>query len=314
MTWVTAETKLDFFPHPLPHRILPPLQKQAPCKMMGRIGFGPRPFVLVPLYIYPSPKSWEPLFVAARSYPSQEFVVIVNPDNGPGSFPAPDCNYLRDLLELSSLNNVTILGYIYCSYGDRALAEMETDIQVYRGWIGQSVCLPDPRQPEADSSKSTPGGSVRIDGIFVDEVPFETEYIDYLTSISQVVKESLGGSDKGPSIVIYNPGIFVEPAFYGLADYIVVFENAASEWGSQYVRENLAQLTQDLRRRSVAIAHSQGCIEEQLQFREDVVSAGFAGHFSTAMPGYTRFCTNWEDYIRDVDDGWSKTKRDTMQI
>ncbi|KAK0644388.1 Spherulation-specific family 4 [Cercophora newfieldiana] len=248
----------------------------------------PRPFVLVPLYIYPSSDSWEPLFAAARSYPTQGFVVVVNPDNGPGSSPAPDCNYLRALLELSSLANVTILGYIFCSYGDRPLIEIEAEIRVYRDW------------------GSPPSGALRIDGVFVDEVPSEQGCIDYLSSITHFSKQTLRSSHGGHAVVIYNPGIFVEPNFYEAADYIVVFENAASEWGSEYVRDNLAVLPPVLRGRSIAIAHSQGCIEEQRRFREDVVSAGFAGHFSTGMPGYTRFCANWEDYVRDADGGSSK--------
>ncbi|KAK4448005.1 Spherulation-specific family 4-domain-containing protein [Podospora aff. communis PSN243] len=251
---------------------------------------GLRPFLLVPLYIYPSPGSWEPLFAAARLYPLQDFVVVVNPDNGPGCFHVPDHNYLSALSELSTLANVTILGYIYCSYGNRPLGEIETDLRIYR----ESSHEPPPRM--------TP----RIDGVFVDEVPSEFEHIEYMSSISNTTTRTLRHSDVVRPLIIYNPGIFVQPAYYELADYVVVFENAASEWSSDYVRDNLALLAENLRSRSVAIAHSQGCVEEQQQFCNGVLAAGFAGHFSTGMPGYTRFCQHWENYIRDADEAASK--------
>lgn len=263
-----------------------------------------RPFILVPLYIYPGPKSWEPLFTAARAHPALNFVVVVNPDNGPGSSPAPDCNYQSVLEELSTLKNVTILGYIYCSYGDRPLLEIEADIQVYKGW--SSRCLSPVVAQKRNMTPPEPfsDATMRVDGIFIDETPPGRDNYDYLASISRFTMETLRGTGVDSPIVIHNPGIFVHPTLYKLADYVVVFENAASEWGSKYVRQNLARLPQELRSRSLAIAHSHGCLEEQLRFCKDVVSCGFAGHFSTGMPGYTRFCANWEDYIRDSA-GWA---------
>ncbi|KAK0616352.1 Spherulation-specific family 4, partial [Immersiella caudata] len=210
--------------------------------------------VLVPLYIYPSPNAWEPLFTAARSYPLQDFVVVVNPDNGPGCSPVPDCNYLKALSELSTLANVIILGYIYCSYGDRPLAEIETDIRIYHGWSHQQNSLS--TWSGHDLHGSPRMKSLTIDGIFVDEVPSEQECLEFMSSISHTATTTLKHSGFARPLVIFNPGIFVIPAFYELAGYVVVFENAAPEWGSDYVRDNLALLTEDLRSRSIAIAHS----------------------------------------------------------
>lgn len=103
------------------------------------------PFILVPLYIYPTPVSWEPLFLAAKSFPDLDFLVIVNPGNGPGPDALPDANYLTALATLSALPNAKVIGYVHCSYGQRISAAIEKDILTYQGWTvkdGISVSLP----------------------------------------------------------------------------------------------------------------------------------------------------------------------------
>ncbi len=94
------------------------------------------PFILVPLYIYPAPTSWDPLFSSAFSRPNLQFVVIVNPSNGPGAA-VPDPNYLTALRRLSSFPNVRILGYLYCSYGERPFLHLQSEIETYKRWSVQ---------------------------------------------------------------------------------------------------------------------------------------------------------------------------------
>ena len=257
-----------------------------------------RPFILIPLYIYPSADSWGPLFSAVMSHPSLDFVTIVNPDNGPGCTSLPDQNYMKSLRKLSSFSNVTIVGYVYCSYGERALAEMESDIRAYCGWVSQRSKTP---KTTSGYSAHGPDTSLRLDGIFFDEVPSADQHIDYMASASHAARMELRRINAA-SVVIYNPGIFVGPPLYNHADFVVVFENAAAEWSSNYVRKNMARLPETLRGRSIGIAHSLDCVEEQVQFTRDVVSAGFAGHFATTTLGYTRFCPNWEGYVRHADE------------
>ncbi|KAK0615098.1 Spherulation-specific family 4, partial [Bombardia bombarda] len=188
--------------------------------------------VLVPLYIYPTAESWEPLFSSARLHTGLDFVVVVNPNNGPGCHPTPDDNYMTALQRLSQLPNVKVLGYIYCSYGNRPSAEAEKEVRVYHGWTDQGI---------------------RIDGIFFDEVPPGLEHLDYMADISTTARTILLGL---LVVIVYNPGIFTNREFYSLADFIVVFENQAAEWDSDYVRANLVALPAALRARSIAIAHS----------------------------------------------------------
>ncbi|KAK3938630.1 putative cell surface spherulin 4-like protein [Diplogelasinospora grovesii] len=238
-----------------------------------------RPFVLLPLYIYPTSASWEPLFQAAQYHPSLDFVVIVNPANGPGDTPLPDNNYTAVLQTLSSISNVKILGYIYCNYGLRPVPGIERDIRTYQGWTDQKRSI------------------TRIDGIFFDEVPSRTnECLEYMIRVSTIARHNLPGG-----IVIYNPGVFVDVSCYDSADFIVAFENDISQWNSSDVKTNLAMLPAELRGRSVAVAHSAKCSEEQLNFAEDVfMNAGFVGQFAATVPGYTEWCPNWEPYIRKL--------------
>lgn len=255
------------------------------------------PFILVPLYIYPTSTSWSSLFSAARSHPGLQFIAVVNPNNGPGSAPSPDINYTAALRELSTLSNIRILGYIFCSYGERALVEMERDILVYYGWTARRGCgsgLPVDRD-------QTTTQTIRMDGVFFDEAPSASEHVNYMAHISKAARKTLQNAES--TIIIYNPGIFVDQAFYESADYVAVFENRAAAWDSPYVCANLAMLPESLRGRSVAISHSAGCVNEQLQFARDVVTtAGFAGHFATAASGYTQWCSNWWAYVQQASE------------
>lgn len=108
-----------------------------------------KPFVLVPLYIYPFPTAWEPLYVAADSHPELDFFVVVNPNSGPGPGILPDANYIEALARLTAAPNVKVIGYVHCSYGKRLLDELVAEVSAYRGWTHASerredgkVCFP----------------------------------------------------------------------------------------------------------------------------------------------------------------------------
>lgn len=135
-----------------------------------------------------------------------------------------------------------------------------------------------------------------MDGIFVDEVPTDAKYLDYLQSITDTVRSgfaevasrrsscndesntnndddsslpalSSSASSTTPGIVIHNPGIFPaadsSDAFFSsrLVDYVVVFENCLAAWwdSGDYVSANLALLTPEKRAKAIAVAHTCGC-------------------------------------------------------
>ncbi|KAK5662695.1 hypothetical protein OQA88_8611 [Cercophora sp. LCS_1] len=283
--------------------------KADPSKMFPGSSHGEAPFILLPLYIYPSPKAWEPLLSMIATSKSG-FLVVVNPNNGPGRTPTPDNNYIAALTALSAAPNVKILGYVFCDYGNRPLADLEGDIRQYHTWTDR-YCRSStfPEQPKPLICHST-AIAIRIDGIFFDEAPFKSQHVELMAMIANFTRLTFqqGRSCAGsPPTVIYNPGVFAHPSHYESADYIVVFENEVGEWDSSYVEANLAKLPEDLRRRSVAIGHSAMCVEQQLKFVDKVVTAGLAGHFATAVPGYTEFCPNWQEYVRYADKAGKET-------
>ncbi|KAK0667291.1 Spherulation-specific family 4 [Cercophora samala] len=241
-----------------------------------------RSFILVPLYIYPDPGAWEPLLLAARRHPDLQFIVVVNPNNGPGEGDKPDENYVAVLTQLRDVQNVRLVGYVYCSYGKRGLGEMGGEVGRYKVWGCEKR-----------------GCGVPIKGIFFDEAPADPDHVGYMASAAGTVREILSEE----AVVVYNPGIFPDERYWESGDYVVVFENVAKEWWSGYVRENVKKLSKELKERSVVIAHScQG--EEKEGILADVRREHWGGHFLTGEGGYESWDGGWGAYVGGADEEW----------
>lgn len=180
-----------------------------------------------------------------------------------------------------------------------------------------------------------------VDGIFIDEAPSSTEFVQYLATLSTAAKSLLnrnfaadvaekndlketmareaGANPSLPAsttntpppgtaspsnstaIVIYNPGVVIDPIFYQAADYVVAFENASEQWASPAVRQQFAQLPRPLRERSIAVAHSTaGGAAELGDLGRGCADMGCSGLFVTTQPGYTDWCPFWAEFVRDV--------------
>ncbi|KAG8164981.1 hypothetical protein KVR01_005256 [Diaporthe batatas] len=303
-----------------------------------------KPFVLVPLYIYPFPTAWDPLYVAAESHPELDFLVVVNPNSGPGADVLPDANYIEALARLTAAPNVKVIGYVHCSYGKRLLDELVAEVSAYRGWTHASERRED-------------GKAIVVDGIFFDEVPSSTVFVQYMTSLATATKTILNrnpapeedtgdGADDGgeandapaaaeldsalptsttspavprapaaapsmaaaptpPSnstaIVIYNPGVVVDPIFYLAADYVVAFENASRQWNAPAVTQGFARLPRPLRNKSIAVAHSAaGGFVEIGQLSRKCFELGCPGQFITTRPGYEDWCPSWPEFVKEL--------------
>ncbi|KAG4438151.1 hypothetical protein IFR05_006362 [Cadophora sp. M221] len=73
--------------------------------------------VILPLYIYPiSDRTWEPLHKLISAHPSLHFLIVVNPDSGPGDTFLPSHDYMRELPKLNAHVNVTTVGYVLIEY------------------------------------------------------------------------------------------------------------------------------------------------------------------------------------------------------
>ncbi|KAF2709035.1 hypothetical protein K504DRAFT_433822 [Pleomassaria siparia CBS 279.74] len=151
----------------------------------------PKSSVLLPLYIYPDHGAWDVLHTTIVENPTLDFIIIVNPNSGPGAPPWwPNADYVREIPKLSAQPNVQTLGYVATTYCKRPISEVFDDVEMYASW------------------SKTPG--LGVGGIFFDETPnlFSEEVKMYLDAITMRVKESQG--IRGQRLVVHNPGSAVD--------------------------------------------------------------------------------------------------------
>lgn len=100
-----------------------------------------------------------------------QFVVVINPNSGPGNgSSSPD--FERELPKLNSRPNIKTIGYVRTGWAARNITDVLDEVSTYAAW----------------------NASLRVNGIFFDEVP--NNYTDtigeYMNSIDQFVKAQSG--------------------------------------------------------------------------------------------------------------------------
>lgn len=162
----------------------------------------PRIRILLPWYNYPNhydPSNylWDDVAAAAGAAP---LLVIINPNSGPGGGP-PNADYQVGLAALTDAA-IPMLGYVSTNYGQRALADVKADVDLY--------------------AQHFP-----VQGIFVDEtasgpaqLAYYGELYDYIRS-----KPALGQ-------VVINPGTHINEQYISrpAGDVAVIFEDTAANW------------------------------------------------------------------------------------
>ncbi|KAL3459624.1 Spherulation-specific family 4 [Aspergillus heterothallicus] len=165
--------------------------------------------VIFPLYIYPESNStWGPLYEAILTHPELEFLVVVNPQSGPGDSASPDEAYQQAIRQLDTYPNVQKVGYVRTGYAERNITEVLADISTYSGWQAQSAQL-------------------AMEGIFFDEAPhqYAADTVEYMNRINQAVKNATGLT--GERTVIHNPGTIPDSRLeVPNTDITVVFEQS----------------------------------------------------------------------------------------
>jgi hypothetical protein len=260
-------------------------------------------FVLVPLYIYPSPPTlWNPLFEAARSYPNTTFRAIINPDSGPGSGSCPDSDFITALTELNSIPNIQTLAYVHTadSYSiadcdgicvcTQLASAVEANISTYRNWPS-SHCT---------AGTSSSSKDIHIDGIFFDESP-QTATSDHLSFMQQVSTFARQTLTRG-STTLFNVGALPDSEFWGLADYINVFEGTEIDLRNV----NLTAGVVGFASQATVIVQSYRSNETQLSKNvRDILGvnngAGFAGLFVSDWGLYDAFSSLWNGFAGDFD-------------
>jgi hypothetical protein len=156
--------------------------------------YGAEQKIAVPSYFYPG-SLWDKL---ESGYPTVQ-IGIINPNSGAGSSSNPD--YVQQVQNSQQLG-ITIIGYIYTSYGSRSLNTVKNYINKYYNWYN-------------------------VDGIFIDETSTSCNAISYYINLYNYIK------GKGGTVII-NPGIQTNECYVDVADIILSYENVYSQYVSNY--------------------------------------------------------------------------------
>jgi hypothetical protein len=173
-------------------------------------------FILLPLYVYPDSdaSAWSAVVSAVAAYPSVQWQIIINPDSGPGSPPYPDTNYIAGISQLNGYANVQTLGYVDTARGNRAYADVQSDIEVYAGWAGYTAA------------------NIGVDGIFFDDATVSTTTANY-TYMQNAANYAYATIPTNPTYVIFNPGEVSPTRYFNYADTIVEFEDVYAKYAGQ---------------------------------------------------------------------------------
>jgi Spherulation-specific family 4 len=105
-----------------------------------------------------------------------KFLVIINPDDGPGNDTLSDPNFQRELPKLFNRQNVVPIGYVRTINATRSIKDVEGDVDKYSEWIMNST------------------SSYLMHGIFFDETPsiYTSEGAEFMSQIDDYVKHHDG--------------------------------------------------------------------------------------------------------------------------
>ncbi|RMZ70609.1 cell surface [Pyrenophora seminiperda CCB06] len=238
-----------------------------------------RSSILLPLYIYPCPNAWEPLYTAIAKHPHLQFLAIINPNSGPGAAPWwPNEDYIREIARLNALPNVKTLGYICATYCKRSLDAALDDIDIY-------------------GERGRKDAHQRVDGVFVDETVnlYSDEAKKWLDAVDRKVAHSLDYVEN--PITIHNPGTAVHAALGKPGpDITVVVETSFKHFMTKEYQKWLATSPYG-RSRTAYMVHSVPEKEMKkltLSLRE---KAGYLFVTSASSGFYESFGSSWAAFV-----------------
>ncbi|PIA89516.1 Spherulin-4 [Cercospora beticola] len=245
--------------------------------------------VLLPLYEFPEDSAWDPLYSAIESNSNLDFIVIINPDSGPGGMStAPGAEFSPGIQKLNNYSNVQTVGYVRTGYGTRPVMEIVQDIETYAQW--------------ADVHSS-----LAMHGIFFDEAAYEysPENVEHLYIINQFAKNSTGIRE--PRTVIHNPGILPDARLNtNNTDITVTFEQSLKEF---HKMDASLQESPFNRTSSAFIVHSAGPADLKQFVPELSYHAGYLFVTSNKKNYYSSFGKNWQKFVDAVPTNASAATR-----
>ncbi|KAI4246044.1 MAG: hypothetical protein LQ352_006472 [Teloschistes flavicans] len=177
--------------------------------------------ILFPLYLYPGDgaSAWSDVFSTIESHSAVQFIVVVNPQSGPGTSSYPtDQNIISGVSKLNSYPNVHTVGYVLTGHGSRDTANVTADVDVYASWAGYS------------------GANIAIKGIYFDEVSSETTQTNYdFYNVSAAhARTSIPSAQ-----VVFNPGYRAPAQLFEFCDVMVEFEDTLANYRSQGILQQI---------------------------------------------------------------------------
>jgi hypothetical protein len=148
--------------------------------------------IAIPSYFYPG-ALWTKLENGAPTVG----LAIINPNSGPGA--SRDSAYAAEI-QRAHAKGILVLGYVHTSYGARAIATVEAEINKYYSWYG-------------------------INGIFFDEASTNCTQKPYYQTLHNYVK-----AKNAAAKVVINPGTNIPECYITTADIIVNFEDTYSAY------------------------------------------------------------------------------------
>ncbi|NJR39198.1 MAG: Spherulation-specific family 4 [Leptolyngbyaceae cyanobacterium CSU_1_4] len=190
--------------------------------------------ILIPLYIYPThyqPETyaWQHLALAQSHVP---ITAIINPNSGPGNG-SPNLDYAQGLADLRAAD-ITLLGYVSTRYGEREIAEVKREIDLYHQYY-------------------------QVNGIFLDEAASSLTQLKYYQELYTYIK-----TKPALSQVVLNQGTQPDEEYLSqsAADTVVIFENYAREWAGYALPSYLSNYAAD---RLSILVHSAPDVETMKQ-------------------------------------------------
>lgn len=177
--------------------------------------------LLLPLYQYPSGTAYNPVYSAVEANPQVDFQIILNADSGPASS-TPDSAYATAAAKLASYANVQLLGYVHCLFGETSTADVIQNATDWAAW------------------NTYTGATISIDGIFFDETPNTQGGTNDVSFVQTVVTGAAAAFGTHAFTSMLNPGASAEHSeFWTIANYIVIYEDVASEYSSTVLTTNI---------------------------------------------------------------------------
>lgn len=114
--------------------------------------------------------------------PTIPFILIINPDSGPGT-DLSDAQLACIPSIRASMPSATIVGYVPTGYGNRSAALVQKDIATYQSW----------------KTVQQGGKDIPLDGVFLDEIPDDdtNAHFELYGNYSAAIKAAFGSAGDG---------------------------------------------------------------------------------------------------------------------